>query len=121
MTLSAAELSRHSLAAPTGLAVIKIGGSVIRSSKLNGWLDVIAAAARPVVVVPGGGALADEVRAAQAALGFGDRAAHRMALLAMDQLAWAVAGMRAGTAEQARGSERRGDCGCMGAHFSVPP
>jgi dihydroneopterin aldolase len=96
MTLSAAELSRHSLAAPAGLAVIKIGGSVIRSSKLNGWLDVIAAAARPVVVVPGGGALADEVRAVQAKLGFGDRAAHRMALLAMDQLAWAVAGMHAG-------------------------
>jgi aspartokinase-like uncharacterized kinase len=38
--------------------------------------------------------LADEVRACQSQLGFGDRAAHRMALLAMDQLAWAVAGMR---------------------------
>ena len=51
---------------------------------------------RPIVVVPGGGALADEVRAAQTKLGFGDGAAHRMALLAMDQLAWAVAGLRAG-------------------------
>ena len=40
--------------------------------------------------------MADEVRAAQARLGFGDGAAHRMALLAMDQLAWAVAGLRAG-------------------------
>ena len=47
-------------------------------------------------MVPGGGALADEVRSSQSSLGFGDEAAHRMALLAMDQLAWAVAGLRSG-------------------------
>lgn len=75
--------------------VVKLGGSVIRSGDLEDWLNAIAGASSPVVVVPGGGALADEVRAAQSALGFGDRAAHRMALLAMDQLAWAVAGLRA--------------------------
>jgi aspartokinase-like uncharacterized kinase len=78
------------------LAVVKLGGSVIRSGELAAWLDAIAAAPCPVVVVPGGGALADEVRACQAGLGFGDRTAHRMALLAMDQLAWAVAGLRQG-------------------------
>ncbi len=76
--------------------VVKLGGSVVRSPELPAWLDVIAASARPVVIVPGGGALADEVRAAQSKLGFGDGAAHRMALLAMDQLAWAVGGLRAG-------------------------
>lgn len=76
--------------------VVKLGGSVVRSSELQAWLDAIAASARPIVVVPGGGALADEVRVAQAELGFGDGAAHRMALLAMDQLAWAVAGLRPG-------------------------
>jgi 5-(aminomethyl)-3-furanmethanol phosphate kinase len=76
--------------------VVKLGGSVVRSAELPAWLDVIAASRRPIVVVPGGGALADEVRAAQARLGFGDGAAHRMALLAMDQLAWAVGGLRAG-------------------------
>ena len=76
--------------------VVKLGGSVIRSPDLSNWLDVIAAAPGPVVVVPGGGALADEVRTCQQQLGFGDAAAHRMALLAMDQLAWAVAGMRPG-------------------------
>jgi len=76
--------------------VVKLGGSVVRSRELSAWLDAIAASPRPVVVVPGGGALADEVRACQSQLGFGDRAAHRMALLAMDQLAWAVAGMRPG-------------------------
>jgi aspartokinase-like uncharacterized kinase len=76
--------------------VVKLGGSVVRSPELPAWLDVIAASKRPIIIVPGGGALADEVRAAQARLGFGDGAAHRMALLAMDQLAWAVAGLRAG-------------------------
>jgi len=76
--------------------VVKLGGSIVRSPELPAWLDAIAASPRPIVVVPGGGALADEVRASQRHLGFGDAAAHRMALLAMDQLAWAVAGLRAG-------------------------
>jgi dihydroneopterin aldolase len=57
--------------------------------------------------------LADEVRAAQSELGFGDGTAHRMALLAMDQLAWAVAGLRSGfevgvTEEALRASLDRG-------------
>ena len=85
-------------AGETRLVVVKLGGSVVRSGELAAWLEAIAAAPHPIVVVPGGGALADEVRSCQAALGFGDRAAHRMALLAMDQLAWAVAGLRQGFA-----------------------
>jgi dihydroneopterin aldolase len=76
--------------------VVKLGGSVVRSTELGAWLDAIAGAQVPIVVVPGGGALAGEVRAAQKDLGFDDGAAHRMALLAMDQLAWAIAGLRAG-------------------------
>jgi dihydroneopterin aldolase len=87
--------------------VVKFGGSVVRSAELAAWLDAIAAAPLPIVVVPGGGALADEVRACQAQLGFGDQAAHRMALLAMDQLAWAVAGLRPGFAVGATESELR--------------
>jgi aspartokinase-like uncharacterized kinase len=85
-----------SLAARRDPIVIKLGGAVIRSPELSSWLDAIVAARAPIVVVPGGGVLADEVRACQAKLGFGDPAAHRMALLAMDQLAWAVAGLRPG-------------------------
>jgi aspartokinase-like uncharacterized kinase len=76
--------------------VVKLGGSVVRSGALPAWLDAIAAVREPIIVVPGGGALADEVRDCQTELGFGDPAAHRMALLAMDQLAWAVAGLRSG-------------------------
>ena len=85
--------------------VVKLGGSVVRSSELGVWLDAIAASREPVVVVPGGGALADEVRACQTHLGFGDANAHRMALLAMDQLAWAVAGLRRGFAVGATEAE----------------
>jgi aspartokinase-like uncharacterized kinase len=85
-----------SLAARTRPIVVKLGGSVIHSPGLARWLDVIAAAPRLVIIVPGGGALADEVRSCQRQLGFGDASAHRMALLAMDQFAWAVAGLRPG-------------------------
>jgi len=88
-------VEQHLAPAPRPV-VVKLGGSVVRSSELQAWLDAIAASARPIVIVPGGGALADEVRVSQAELGFGDGAAHRMALLAMDQLAWAVAGLRPG-------------------------
>lgn len=84
--------------AETRPIVVKLGGSVIRSGALTAWLDVIAGSPEPLIVVPGGGALADEVRACQTKLGFGDPVAHRMALLAMDQLAWAVAGTRPGFA-----------------------
>jgi aspartokinase-like uncharacterized kinase len=91
---AAAELAP--LPATSRPVVVKLGGSVVRSAELSAWLDVIAAARARIVVVPGGGALADEVRACQSQLGFGDRAAHRMALLAMDQLAWAVAALRPG-------------------------
>ena len=89
-------LVRASVADAGGPIVVKLGGSVIRSPGLSKWLDVIATAPGPTVIVPGGGALANEVRSCQQQLGFGDPTAHRMALLAMDQLAWAVAGMRSG-------------------------
>lgn len=89
----AASVTRASTARPI---VVKLGGSVVRSGALASWLEVIAEARTPVVIVPGGGALADEVRSCQQQLGFGEASAHRMALLAMDQLAWAVAGVRPG-------------------------
>jgi aspartokinase-like uncharacterized kinase len=101
------------LAQGEAVTVVKLGGSAIRSSQLGPWLDVIAEAPGRVVVVPGGGALADEVRLCQRQLGFGDPFAHRMALLAMDQLAWAVAGLRPGlevgtTEDDLRAIVRRG-------------
>ena len=104
--------------------VVKLGGSVVRSPDLSSWLDAIASARAPIVVVPGGGALADEVRACQTKLGFGDPAAHRMALLAMDQLAWAVAGLRSGfvvgaTEAELRGALERGQVGVWAPYASI--
>ncbi|MGD0533468.1 MAG: hypothetical protein ABSA62_14710 [Methyloceanibacter sp.] len=91
-----ADIPERRVAASLRPIVVKLGGSVVRSPELQVWLDAIASSPRPTVVVPGGGALADEVRTCQRELGLDDGAAHRMALLAMDQLAWAVAGLRAG-------------------------
>jgi dihydroneopterin aldolase len=91
-----ADIPERRVAASLRPIVVKLGGSVVRSPELQAWLDAIASSPRPTVVVPGGGALADEVRTCQRELGLDDGAAHRMALLAMDQLAWAVAGLRAG-------------------------
>jgi aspartokinase-like uncharacterized kinase len=73
--------------------VIKLGGSLALAPTLRSWLGVIAAARAPVVVVAGGGPFADAVRAAQPVIGFDDRAAHRMAILAMAQFAEAMASL----------------------------
>lgn len=73
--------------------VVKLGGSHVASPLLRPWLRAIAAAAGPVVLVPGGGPFADAVRAAQKVMGFDDRAAHAMALLAMAQGAIALASL----------------------------
>lgn len=70
--------------------VLKLGGSLAESGRLRRLLALVARARRPVVVVPGGGAFADAVRATQKALGFSDEAAHDMALLAMHQMADAM-------------------------------
>jgi aspartokinase-like uncharacterized kinase len=70
--------------------VLKLGGSLAESGRLRRLLGLVSRARRPVVVVPGGGAFADAVRATQKALGFSDAAAHDMALLAMHQMADAM-------------------------------
>ncbi len=77
----------------SGPTVVKLGGSFALSSRLRAWIAAIAACAGRTVVVPGGGPFADAVRAAQVRMGFGDRAAHRMALLAMEQYGCALAAL----------------------------
>lgn len=76
--------------------IVKLGGSLAGSDELPKWLDVIAGAgAGKVVIVPGGGPWADEVRQAQKREGFDDREAHVKALRAMEQYGKMLAGMRA--------------------------
>lgn len=77
-----------------GLTVLKLGGAVCREpSRREAALEAVRrlALARRLLVVPGGGAFADEVRASQLAQGFSDDMAHWMAILAMDQLARSIA------------------------------
>ncbi|HKJ09935.1 MAG TPA: uridylate kinase [Gammaproteobacteria bacterium] len=66
--------------------VVKLGGSLAQSRCLPAWLDVLATrGASNVVIVPGGGPFAGQVRTAQAHWRFSDTAAHCMAVLAMEQ------------------------------------
>jgi aspartokinase-like uncharacterized kinase len=76
-----------------GLTVVKLGGSHAFSTHLKDWIDAIALCAGRVVVAPGGGPFADAVREVQRKMGFDDRAAHHMALLAMDQYGCALASL----------------------------
>lgn len=73
--------------------IVKLGGSLWDAPALRHWLDVIARCPRPITVVPGGGPFADVVRTTQAKLGFDHLAAHRMAILGMQQYAVALASL----------------------------
>jgi aspartokinase-like uncharacterized kinase len=78
-----------------GLLVLKIGGSCLETGSLGPILAAVVKRGRPVIVVPGGGPFADQVRCAQAAHGFSDAVAHRLALLSMHQMAHVFAGLDA--------------------------
>lgn len=78
---------------PDGPVVVKLGGSFAFSAHLRAWIEAIAACAGRVVIVPGGGPFADTVRSAQLKMGFDDRAAHDMAILAMEQYGRALASL----------------------------
>ena len=67
------------------LTVVKLGGSTAADTRLFGWVGALAKATTPLVIVPGGGGFADQVRDAQGRIGFSDEAAHKMAILALDQ------------------------------------
>lgn len=76
-------------APPARLTVVKVGGSLLSDrSRLRAVLaDLAAGRDGAAVIVPGGGPFADAVRATQAALGYGDRLAHHLALDAMAHMA----------------------------------
>ena len=74
--------------------ILKLGGSLAESGRIASVLKIVSGSRKPCVVVPGGGAFADAVRAAQAELGFSDAVAHRMALLAMHQAGLMLAALQ---------------------------
>lgn len=78
------------------MVVVKLGGSLAGSKVLGECLIKVAKRYRDqsMVIVPGGGAFADQVRKAQAEWHFDDVTAHRMAILAMQQMALLYHGLQ---------------------------
>jgi aspartokinase-like uncharacterized kinase len=79
---------------PISGLVVKLGGSLLDSPRLRDWLDALAACRGAAVVVAGGGPFADAVREAQRRRPFADSAAHRMAILGMEQFAFMLAALQ---------------------------
>ena len=73
---------------------MKLGGSLAQSADLTSWLDQLAAIPGRLVIVPGGGPFADQVRKAQARWGFDEATAHHLALLAMEQFGRMLCGLQ---------------------------
>jgi 5-(aminomethyl)-3-furanmethanol phosphate kinase len=73
-------------------AVIKIGGSLSRGSRLPELCLEISriGATHPLLIVPGGGKFADQAREAYRKFHLTETAAHRMALLSMDQYGYVL-------------------------------
>ena len=66
--------------------VVKIGGSLLGSPELERWLEIfVKFSDGKIIIVPGGGIFADTVREAQKLAKISDAAAHKLAVLAMDQ------------------------------------
>lgn len=76
--------------------IVKLGGSLYNASNLNRWLTRLNTVAQqqPLVIVPGGGPFADQVRQAQQQHKFDDRSAHHMAILAMAQFGLLLHGLQ---------------------------
>jgi len=79
------------------MIVIKLGGSLMAANTLLDCLNRIEQQyqGQAVVIVAGGGAFAEQVRIAQKIWQFDDYTAHAMAILAMQQTAWLVKGLKA--------------------------
>ncbi len=75
------------------LTIIKLGGSLMQAPELNDWVKAIMQTAKDeaIIIVPGGGAFVDNIRALQLRLQFDDVLAHKLALLGMCQFGYYVA------------------------------
>jgi aspartokinase-like uncharacterized kinase len=78
------------------MIIFKLGGSLSRTDTLINCLNAVERnyRGRAAVIVPGGGAFADQVRLAQQHWQFDDNTAHNMALLAMQQMALMFKGLK---------------------------
>ncbi|WP_428354140.1 uridylate kinase [Methyloprofundus sp.] len=70
------------------MIVLKLGGSLLSHAALSQFLQLaIQQGNGQLVIVPGGGVFADQVRLTQQQWQYNDRTAHYMAILAMQQVA----------------------------------
>ena len=78
------------------MIVIKLGGSLSQAGAVMACLEAIEKNYRDtrVVIVPGGGGFADQVRQSQAIWKFDDTTAHAMAILAMQQMGLLFHGLK---------------------------
>ncbi len=79
------------------MIVVKLGGSLYNTPELKRWLHTLAelSVTESIVIVPGGGPFADQVRDAQAHHHFDDNTAHHMALVAMKQFGLMLSSLEA--------------------------
>lgn len=100
--------------------VVKLGGSLFDSPRLPDWLHELAVGPEPVVIVPGGGPFADQVRAAQQRWPISDACAHQMALLAMDQFGEMCCALDERWRRFSRASELQGQSSRAGKWIWLP-
>ncbi|OQK18351.1 hypothetical protein AU255_11200 [Methyloprofundus sedimenti] len=76
------------------MIVVKLGGSLLSHTELAQFLQLAKQHGKgQVVIVPGGGVFADQVRITQQQWQYNDRTAHYMAILAMQQMALLFQGL----------------------------
>jgi aspartokinase-like uncharacterized kinase len=77
------------------MVIVKLGGSLFLSPLLRGWLNRLCQLSQDeaIIIVPGGGPFANQVRLAQKQHHFDDQYAHHMALLAMSQYGLLLLGL----------------------------
>ena len=74
--------------------VVKIGGSLETAPGLRALLEVLVEYGRAkIIIVPGGGRFADQVRAEQKATAMDDATAHRLAIQGMEHYAAVLCGI----------------------------
>jgi len=77
------------------MIIVKFGGSLYSTPELTHWLTTLRRHSQHqnIIIVPGGGPFADQVRKAQSTHGFDDHHAHHMAILAMAQFGILLSGL----------------------------
>ncbi|TXL01578.1 uridylate kinase [Methylococcaceae bacterium HT1] len=76
------------------MIVLKLGGSLLSKNALLPFLELASQDGKgQVIIVPGGGVFADQVRLTQKQWQYNDQTAHYMAILAMQQMALLFQGL----------------------------